>query len=86
MPDIVILDLLTPHINAFQLLDAIRENPDWAKIPVVVMTAKILSAEELVTLNNQVRTVIQKSGITHEKAYGAIGRTVETYEQEGTRP
>ena len=47
-PDVVILDLLTPHINAFQLLDAIRENPDWAKIPVLIMTTKILSTEELV--------------------------------------
>jgi len=68
-PDVVILDLLTPHINAFQLLDALRENPDWAKIPVVLMTAKILAAEDLVTLNNQVRAVIRKSGITYEKAY-----------------
>ena len=33
------------------------------------MTAKILAAEDLVTLNNQVRAVIRKSGITYEKAY-----------------
>jgi CheY-like chemotaxis protein len=68
-PDVVILDLMTPHINAFQLLDAIRENPDWAKIPVVAMTAKILAAEELVRLNHNVRAVIQKSGITYAEAY-----------------
>ena len=44
-------------------------DPDWAKIPVVVMTAKVLSTEELAALNNHVRAVIQKSGITHEEAY-----------------
>ena len=68
-PDVVILDLLMPHLDGFQVLDALLDNPDWAKIPVVVMTAKILAAEELMRLNNQVRTVIRKSGITHEKAY-----------------
>ena len=68
-PDIAILDLLMPHINGFQLLDALRENPDWSNIPVLVMTTKILAAEELVRLNSQVRTVIRKSGITHENAY-----------------
>jgi hypothetical protein len=36
------------------------------------MTTKILAAEELMRLNNQVRTVIRKSGITHEKAYGQL--------------
>jgi PAS domain S-box-containing protein len=68
-PDVVILDLLMPHIDGFQILDALRENPDWAKIPVVLMTAKVLSTEELAALNNHVRAVIQKSGITHEEAY-----------------
>jgi CheY-like chemotaxis protein len=68
-PDVAILDILMPHVDGFQVLDALRENPDWAKIPVVVMTAKVLSTEELAALNKSVRAVIQKSGITYEKAY-----------------
>jgi signal transduction histidine kinase/DNA-binding response OmpR family regulator len=68
-PDVVILDLLMPHLDGFQVLNALLNNPDWAKIPVVVMTAKVLSTEELAVLNNHVRAVIQKSGITHEEAY-----------------
>jgi CheY-like chemotaxis protein len=71
-PDVAILDLLMPHINAFQLLDTLRENPDWAKIPVVVMTAKMLSTEELASLNNHVRAVIQKSSISNENALGQL--------------
>ncbi|MBN2577441.1 MAG: response regulator [Pirellulales bacterium] len=68
-PDVAILDLLMPRINAFQLLDKLRENSDWSKIPVVVMTSKILAAEELLKLNEHIRTMIQKSGITYEEAY-----------------
>jgi CheY-like chemotaxis protein len=76
-PDIAILDLLMPHIDGFQILDALRENPDWATIPVVVMTAKILSTEELVALNNHVRTVIRKNGITHEEAYKQLAEQLK---------
>ena len=71
-PDVAILDLVMPHIDGFQVLDALRENPDWAKIPVVVMTAKILSTEELAALNNHVRAVIQKNGISNENALGQL--------------
>ncbi len=67
-PDVVILDLLMPHIDGFQILDALRENPDWAKIPVVVMTAKMLSTEELASLNERVRAVIRKSGMINDNA------------------
>jgi len=61
-PDVVILDLLMPNIDGFQVLDALRANPDWATIPVMVITAKVLSTEELAWLNDRVRAVIRKCG------------------------
>jgi signal transduction histidine kinase/CheY-like chemotaxis protein len=69
IPDILILDLLMPQIDGFQILDVLQENPGWAKIPVVVMTAKVLSTEDIAALNNHVRAVIQKSGIIYVKPY-----------------
>ncbi len=41
------------------------------------MTAKILAAEELVALNDHVRAVIQKSGITYEKAYKQLAEQLK---------
>ena len=37
-PDLVLLDLNLPRMNGFEVLDAIKEDPDLRRIPVVVLT------------------------------------------------
>jgi CheY-like chemotaxis protein len=37
-PDLVLLDLNLPRMNGFEVLDAIKEDPDLKRIPVVVLT------------------------------------------------
>jgi DNA-binding response OmpR family regulator len=38
-PDIVILDLMMPLVNGWQVLEQMRGDPELARIPVVVLTA-----------------------------------------------
>jgi CheY-like chemotaxis protein len=38
-PDVVLLDLMMPHMNGVQLLDRMRHDPRWADLPVVLLTA-----------------------------------------------
>jgi len=38
-PAIILLDLMMPVMNGWELADRLRSNPDWADIPVVVITA-----------------------------------------------
>jgi CheY-like chemotaxis protein len=38
-PDIVILDLMMPLVNGWQVLEQMRSHPPLAHIPVVVLTA-----------------------------------------------
>jgi len=37
-PDLILLDLNMPRKNGFEVLAEIKENPDWRRIPVVIMT------------------------------------------------
>lgn len=37
-PDIVLLDVMMPEMNGFATCRAIRENPAWKKLPVLMIT------------------------------------------------
>jgi CheY-like chemotaxis protein len=60
-PDVIILDLMMPKMDGFEVLDELRRRPDWQDIPVVVITAKDLTEEDRDRLNGGVERIIQKS-------------------------
>jgi PAS domain S-box-containing protein len=68
-PDVVIVDLLMPHMDGFQFIDTLREHPACEDLPVVVMTAKTLAEDDHLRLNHRVRTVIQKDGTACQDAF-----------------
>jgi len=59
-PDCVVLDLRLPDMSGFELLEAVRDNPEFADIPVVVFTGRELSAEEDAQLHTMARSVVVK--------------------------
>jgi CheY-like chemotaxis protein len=60
-PDAIILDLMMPKMDGFELLEALRARTDWRDIPVVVITAKDLTEAERDRLNGGIARIIQKS-------------------------
>ena len=62
-PALIILDLLMPHLNGFEVLTRLRDDPTyarWAQTPVLVMTAKDLTQHERGWLADNLRTIVQK--------------------------
>ena len=39
-PDLVLLDIMMPEISGWDVAAKIKEDPKWAKIPIVFLTAK----------------------------------------------
>lgn len=40
MPDLIFLDILLPRMNGYLVCEALREEPETQKIPIVFMSAK----------------------------------------------
>ncbi len=45
-PNIILLDLMMPGVDGFDVLGKIKENPEIKDIPVIILTAKVDSESE----------------------------------------
>jgi CheY-like chemotaxis protein len=66
-PDLLLLDLIMPGVDGFEVLRRLREQPETAGLPVVVITAKDLSAQEREELRRCTARVIEKEGMDRER-------------------
>jgi two-component system, OmpR family, alkaline phosphatase synthesis response regulator PhoP len=39
-PDLVLLDVMLPHLSGFELLEMMRAKPAWKSTPVILLTAR----------------------------------------------
>ncbi len=77
-PNLILLDLLMPEMDGFELLGKLREVPELAAIPVIIVTAADLSAEDRRRLQGGVEHVLQKAAYGQDELLaeirGIIGR------------
>ena len=65
LPDAMILDLMMPEMDGFAVLKTIRSDKKTEKIPVLILTAKHITKEELKVLHgNHIHQLIQKGDIS----------------------
>jgi adenylate cyclase len=60
VPDIILLDLMMPEMDGFQLITALQERPAWRRIPVIVVTSLDLTAADRARLNSGVEGILLK--------------------------
>ncbi len=59
-PDLIVLDLMMPELDGFAVLSQLRAQPETAEMPVIVVTAKDLTAAEQAWLQERAQLAIQK--------------------------
>ena len=59
-PSVVLVDLLMPDIDGFAVIDALHADPRTTAIPVVVLTAKSLTAQDRRRLKGRIEFVASK--------------------------
>jgi len=67
IPNLILLDLLMPYMNGFEFVAELRKNELWKSIPVIVITAKDLTAEDRMRLNGYVEMILQKGAFGQDE-------------------
>jgi PAS domain S-box-containing protein len=75
-PDLLIVDLMMPEMDGFDLIDMLRRNPDTQSTPIVVVTAKEITDEDRQRLNGSVSQVLQKAGHRRDELLAAVRKQV----------
>ena len=63
-PHVILLDLMMPEMDGFQLVAEMQRNPAWRGIPVIVITARDLSAEDRARLDSGIEMVLMKESFS----------------------
>jgi CheY-like chemotaxis protein len=79
---------MMPEMDGFRVLEAIRRSESWRDVPVVVVTAKDLTSEELVWLRTNAEEVFHKGAYNRRELiavlHDLIARGVSVAEEPGT--
>jgi CheY-like chemotaxis protein len=78
-PDIILLDLLMPRMDGLAVIEHLQRDPQSRQIPVIVLTAKTLTAAEHAMLEQRVRTVIQKRGLDRDTFIQELRGLLQAY-------
>jgi CheY-like chemotaxis protein len=76
LPDLIILDLMMPEVNGFDVVEALNADPATARIPIVVVTAKTITADDRVRLNGYVTTIVEKAAFDSGRFTAEVRRAM----------
>ncbi|RFC36197.1 MAG: PAS domain S-box-containing protein [Candidatus Nitrotoga sp. SPKER] len=66
LPDLIVLDLVMPDVNGFDVVTALKNNTYTARIPVLIVTSKQLTAEDRAALDPQVTKIMNKTTLSQD--------------------
>jgi CheY-like chemotaxis protein len=76
LPDVIVLDLMMPEVNGFDVVEALNEHPGTARIPILVVTAKRITTEDRAKLSGYVATIMEKAQFDPERFTTEIRRAM----------
>jgi PAS domain S-box-containing protein len=74
LPDLIMLDLMMPDIDGFDVVEALAAHAATARIPILIVTAKQITAEDRIALEAGVATIIDKAELTQARFMSEVRR------------
>lgn len=76
-PDLVLLDLMMPNIDGFEVVDALKQNQQLKHIPIIIVTAKELTPSERRRLSGRVEALLEKGSFMEDDLLEGILEALE---------
>jgi CheY-like chemotaxis protein len=86
IPDIILIDLMMPEMDGFQLITALRERPDWRHVPVIVITALDLTPADRKRLNSGVEGILLKNSFDPAQLVQTVRQAVANARRKNKVP
>ena len=71
-PGLILLDLMMPEMDGFELVRELRRHPQWQSIPIIVITAKELTEADCQRLTGRVEKIFQKGGYNRQSLLAQV--------------
>ena len=81
IPDLILLDLMMPDVSGFEVLQDLRALPATRNVPVIVVSAKDITAEENGVLSGNVAAIFRKSSLSGAEFAREVRRVLDVKEQ-----
>ncbi len=75
-PSAILLDMLMPGMDGFEVIRRIRDNPATAQIPIMVITAMWVSDEDRQRIEREAQSIFQKGTFWIEDLLKEVARLV----------
>jgi signal transduction histidine kinase/CheY-like chemotaxis protein len=82
-PDLVLLDLMMPGMSGFETVARLRAQPAGVGIPIMIVSAKELTADDLLTLNGHIQRFVAKGSIEPEGLTNAVRQLLGQSKTQG---
>ena len=66
-PDLIVLDLMMPEMSGFDTIEHLKSDPKTRDIPIVILTAKLLTDEDIRRLNGHIVSITRKGEFSEEE-------------------
>jgi PAS domain S-box-containing protein len=63
MPSLILLDLMMPGVTGFDVVESLRTAEATRSIPIMVLTAKVLTEDDKKALNGHVAAIFQRNSV-----------------------